>query len=289
MTITCLDHSTQLQQRANEREFPFSINHFERIRNRLYDHVGITLDDHKIDLVYNRLARRIRALKLDGFAQYLDYMDSSNDEMPHFINAMTTNFTSFYREAHHFEYISNTYLASLERAGQRQLRIWSAACSVGEEPYSIAISLLESGIDLSSWQIEIIATDINTNVLATANTAIYPIDRIKGLSMARKKLGFLKGKGANCDKVMIKPNIRQWLTFSHCNLMEQWPIKEPVDIIFCRNVMIYFDKPTQSKLLERMERLLKPNGLLCVGHSEFPARAMNNFRLLGRSMYQKLG
>ncbi|NRA53907.1 MAG: methyltransferase domain-containing protein [Gammaproteobacteria bacterium] len=279
---------TSARPKKAEREFALSSHNFDRIRNRIYAHAGISLADHKVDLVYNRLVRRIRALQLSGFPQYLDYIEQSEGELSHFINAMTTNLTSFYREAHHFEYISTTYLAQLEQAGQRKLRVWSAACSVGEEPYSIAISLLESGIDLSDWQVEIIATDIDTNVLTTAKAAVYPLQRIKGLSLARKRLGFLRGTGVNADQVMIKPQLRNWLTFSHCNLMEQWPVTEQVDIIFCRNVMIYFDKDTQNKLLARMELLLKPGGLLCIGHSESPARPMDNFKLLGRTMYQKL-
>lgn len=272
-----------------EREFPFTTADFNKIRGFLYQHAGISLADHKTNLVYNRLVRRVRTLKLSSFAKYFDYLESSDAEFVHFINAMTTNLTSFYREAHHFEYLSEVYLPQLAKAGKRELKIWSSACSVGEEPYSIGISLLESGINFDNWHVDILATDIDTNVLSVAERAIYPIERVDGLSDYRRKLGFYRGKGSQKGQVIIKPEIRNWVRFASCNLMETWPVTEKVDIIFCRNVMIYFDKPTQNALLERMEYILKPGGLLCIGHSESPARDMSNFRLLGRTMYQKIG
>jgi len=214
-------------------------------------------------------------------------LDSSADEMSQFVNAMTTNLTSFYRESHHFEYLSQTYIPALAQAGQRNLRIWSSACSVGEEPYSIALSLLESGIDVSKWDIKILATDIDTDVLATAKRGVYPCERVDSLSLNRKKLGFLRGKNEHSDKVMVKPLIKNMMQFEQCNLMQSWNINEPLDVIFCRNVMIYFDKETQTKLLNRITKLLKPGGLLFIGHSESPARSMKDYKLLGRTMYQK--
>jgi len=276
-----------LAPRTKGREFDFTHADFKQVQQRIYAHAGISLADHKIDLVYNRLVRRIRALDLVSFKQYFELLDNTDDEFGHFINAMTTNLTSFYREAHHFEYISKSYLPQLAKEGQTKLRIWSSACSVGEEPYSLGICLLESAVELANWNIEILATDIDTNVLAKAKSAVYAQDRIDGLSIARKKLGFLRGTGDNKDHVIIKPEIRKWMRFSHCNLMDDWPIDEELDIIFCRNVMIYFDKKTQNKLFDRMEKQLKPGGLLCIGHSESPARDMSNFILLGRTMYQK--
>ncbi|MCG7531831.1 chemotaxis protein CheR [Psychrobium sp. MM17-31] len=270
-----------------EREFPYQQADFEHVRQKIYNHAGISLADHKKDLVYNRLVRRLRALKLDSFKSYIDYLDSSPAEMSQFVNAMTTNLTSFYRESHHFEYLSDTYIPQLAKDGQRSLRIWSSACSIGEEPYSIAISLLEAGIDPSVWDIKIYATDIDTDVLATAKAGIYNIDRVDGLSLARKKLGFLRGKGAHSDKVMVKPELKAMMAFDYCNLMENWHIQEKLDVIFCRNVMIYFDKETQTRLLNRMTSLLKPGGMLFIGHSESPARSMKDYQLLGRTMYQK--
>ena len=271
-----------------EREFHFTTADFKQVKQRIYDNAGISLADHKMDLVYNRLVRRIRALNVAGFKEYFKYLDNTPDEYNNFINAMTTNLTSFYRESHHYEYISNVFLPQFAKNNQRKIRIWSSACSVGEEPYSIAISLLESGINITNWQVEIYATDIDTNVLQTASNAVYPMDRIEGLSISRKKIGFLRGVGENKNNVLVRPEIRKWIKFSQCNLMEEWPIREPLDIIFCRNVMIYFDKETQNRLLDRMEKLLRVGGLLCIGHSESPSRDMSNFKILGRTMYQKI-
>lgn len=270
-----------------EREFSYQQADFEHVRQKIYNHAGISLADHKKDLVYNRLVRRLRALQMDSFKHYLEYLDSAPAEMSQFVNAMTTNLTSFYREAHHFEYLSNTYIPQLAKSGQRKLRIWSSACSVGEEPYSIAISLLEAGISMEQWDIKIFATDIDTDVLATAREGIYPIDRVDSLSLPRKKLGFLRGKGNHSDKVIVKPSLKELLHFEHCNLMGPWNIQENLDVIFCRNVMIYFDKETQTRLLDRMTELLKPGGVLFIGHSESPARSMKDYQLLGRTMYQK--
>ncbi|NRA54914.1 MAG: protein-glutamate O-methyltransferase CheR [Gammaproteobacteria bacterium] len=287
MSITKAE-ARPLASSTKTREFDFTHADFKQVQQRIYKYAGISLADHKVDLVYNRLVRRIRSLGINSFTQYFEILDTQKQEFNNFVNAMTTNLTSFYREAHHFEYISETYLPALAKEGQDKLRIWSSACSVGEEPYSIGISLLESGLNLSNWDVEILATDIDTEVLATAKAAIYALDRIEGLSTARKKLGFLRGTGDNRDQALIKPQIRKWMRFSYCNLMEDWPIDAQLDIIFCRNVMIYFDKKTQNILFDRMEKQLKPGGLLCIGHSESPARDMKNFKLLGRTMYQKI-
>jgi len=271
----------------HEREYSYKQKDFEQVKSRIYNHAGIALADHKKDLVYNRLVRRVRELQIDSFSDYLALLDSSSDEMCQFVNAMTTNLTSFYREAHHFEFLSNVYIPELSNKGQRSLRIWSSACSIGEEPYSIAISLLEAGIDINQWDIKIFATDIDTNVLETAKAGIYSLERVDNLNLARKKLGFLRGKNENSDQIIIKPELKKMIKFDYCNLMGSWNINEPLDVIFCRNVMIYFDKETQNRLLDRMAKLLKPQGMLFIGHSESPARSMKDFNLLGRTMYQK--
>lgn len=270
-----------------EREYSYEQKDFEQVKSRIYSHAGIALADHKKDLVYNRLVRRIRELQVESFSDYLTLLDSSSDEMSQFVNAMTTNLTSFYREAHHFEFLSNTYIPELSDKGQRSLRIWSSACSIGEEPYSIAISMLEAGIDIKEWDIKIFATDIDTNVLETAKAGIYSLDRVGNLNLTRKKLGFLRGKNENSDQIIIKPELKKMIKFDYCNLMETWSVNEPLDAIFCRNVMIYFDKETQNRLLDRMAELLKPGGVLFIGHSESPTRSMKDFQLLGRTMYQK--
>lgn len=270
------------------REFVYNDHDFEQVKTRIYNYAGIDLADHKKDLVYNRLIKRVRDLALNSFDEYLTVLDNSSEEIAYFINAMTTNLTSFYREPHHFEFLSETYIPSLFQQGQRSLRIWSSACSVGEEAYSIAISLLEANIDLNEWDIKILATDINTDVLKTAKTGIYSLERIENLSLIRKKLGFMRGKNENTNKVIVKENLKKLIEFQHSNLIDIWNIDEPLDVIFCRNVMIYFDKETQHTLLDRMAKLLKPGGILFIGHSESPTQAMKYFKSLGRTTYQKL-
>lgn len=269
------------------RELIYNDNDFEEIRALIYQCAGITLADHKKDFVYNRLIKRIKYLAVTSFDEYIKLLHHSTEEIAHFINAMTTNLTSFYREQHHFDYLSDTYFPSLYEKGQRKLRVWSSACSVGEEPYSIALSLLESNIDLNEWDIKILATDINTDALATAKTGVYQVERIDGLNLTQKKLGFMRGVNHQMDKVMVKKSLQDLIDFKYCNLIESWDIEEPLDIIFCRNVMIYFDKKTQKTLLERMAKLLKPGGILFIGHSESLNGSMKEFDMLGRTIYQK--
>jgi len=286
--VTIVEKERANRLRDGDREFTYLEKHFKYVKDKIYDVAGISLADHKKNLVYNRLVRRIRALKMASFDQYLHYLDSSNDELSHFINAMTTNLTSFYRESHHFDYLTNDYLPQLIGKKSTSLRIWSSACSIGEEPYSIAMAVAEAGIMQRNLDVKIFATDIDTNVLQQAKSGIYNIDRIDNLSLARKRLALLKGTGAQHDQVLVKPELRSLVQFQQCNLMEKWPIREPLDIIFCRNVMIYYDKKTQNRLLDRMTEILKPGGLLCLGHSETPARSMSDYQALGRTMYQKL-
>jgi len=277
---TCIDDSG--------REFTYSSKDFARVKTKIYDVAGISRSEHKKDLVYNRLVRRLRELEMQTFDQYLHYLDESSDELSSFINAMTTNLTSFYRESHHFEHLTNVFIPELVLKKQRKLRIWSSACSVGEEAYSIAIALAEAKLDFHRWDVKILATDIDTNVLATARAGVYGLERIDSLSIDRKRLAFLRGKGPQAEKVMVKKSLRSLIEFKQCNLMDSWPIPEKLDIIFCRNVMIYFDKETQNRVLDRMTETLNPGGLLCLGHSETPARSMKEYKAIGRTMYQKL-
>ena len=288
MTQVTRTSSRQSSARGKQREFDFTTEDFEVIRNLLYRLAGIDLADYKIDMAYNRLVRRLRALGLKSFKAYLAHLADTPDEQGHFINAMTTNLTAFYREAHHFEHLSKKLLPELALKGQRQLRIWSAACSMGEEPYSIAMALHQGQVDVSNWDIKILATDIDTQVLATASAGVYAYERIENLPDAVHKLGFLRGKGANAGRVRVKPEFHQLVSFRQLNLLGDWPINGPLDVIFCRNVMIYFDKKTQTQILDRMAALLKPGGLLFVGHSESPARLTKGFKLLGRTIYQKV-
>ena len=276
-------HSNPIQQ----REFCFTDAHFKRVKTVLYAPAGILLADNKQDMAYNRLVRRIRELNLQNFDQYLEDIENDIGEFSQFINAMTTNLTAFFRESHHFDFISKTIIPQVALSGKRRLRIWSAGCSLGEEPYSLAMTLLSSGQDISNWDVRILATDIDSDVLDKARLGIYPQDRVGVLPKGYLPKFFLKGKGDSAGNVQAGAELREIITFKYLNLMEQWPLKGPFDFIFCRNVMIYFDKKTQSKLLERMAALLKPDGYLFVGHSEALARHDSHFKLIGKTIYQK--
>ncbi len=273
---------------AREREFVFTDKHFGKAKQELYDYAGIALADHKQDMVYNRLVRRLRELGLDNFDEYFQCLDGSPAEFTQFINALTTNLTAFFRERHHFDYVKSQIVPAIKNSPGGRLRIWSAGCSLGEEPYSLAISLLEAGIDPASCDVKILATDIDSKVLASARTGVYEQSRVKSLPKATVHRWFLKGKSHNDGRVKVRPELQQIVTFKHLNLMEEWPMKGPFDFIFCRNVMIYFDQQTQARLLQRMADLLQPQGHLFVGHSEALARHQSNFELMGKTIYRKV-
>lgn len=271
-----------------EREFTFTQKHFATVRDELYDYAGIVLADHKQDMAYNRLVRRLRELKLDNFDDYLAQLDKNPAEFTQFINALTTNLTAFFRERHHFEFISKTLLPEVQARGQKRIRIWSAGCSLGEEPYSLAMTLLDSKVDLSGWDAKILATDIDSKVLSSASSGIYAAERVKALDKSVVHRWFLKGSGARDGQVKVRKELQDLVTFKHLNLMQEWPLTGPLDCIFCRNVMIYFDQQTQEKLLDRMADLLHPQGYLFVGHSEALARHASRFKLVGKTIYRKV-
>lgn len=273
----------------SDREFSFEDQDFKRVKSMVYDFAGIDLNESKKNLVYNRLSKRIRFLSLSSFTQYLDYVEQQGEaEFVHLINAITTNLTFFFRENHHFEYLTNTIIPMLmkENASTKKIRIWSAGCSTGEEPYSLAITLKEAVP--AGWDARVLATDLDTNVVETGRKGVYKIDRLKGVSEERKKRWFLRGKGNNDGFVKVKPELQQIIDFGQINLMNDWPIKEQIDVIFCRNVVIYFDKETQSRLFNRYADLLPGHGHLFVGHSESLYKVCDRFELLGQTIYQKL-
>jgi chemotaxis protein methyltransferase CheR len=272
----------------SEREFEYTETDFLRVKNLVYNFAGIDLNDSKKNLVYNRLAKRIRFLQQDSFDEYLNYVEAQGEaEFIHLINAITTNLTFFFRENHHFEFLAETVIPELLQKNQstKKIRIWSAGCSTGEEPYSIAIVLKE--VVPPGWDAKVIATDLDTNVVNTASTGIYKIDRLKGVSESRKKNWFMRGKGSNDGYVKVKPDLQAIIEFGQINLMNEWPIKDQIDVIFCRNVVIYFDKETQSKLFNRYADLLREKGYLFVGHSESLYKVCDRFELLGKTIYQK--
>jgi chemotaxis protein methyltransferase CheR len=264
-------------------EFLFTDSDFSRIRTLIHRRAGIALGEQKRQMVYSRLSRRLRELQLPEFSTYLELLEASRDgeEWQAFINSLTTNLTSFFREAHHFP-----VLAAHVRKSKQPVMIWCAAASTGEEPYSIAITLIEALGERASTA-RVIATDIDTAVLAKASAGVFTLEQVNRLSTERLRRFFNKGTGGNAGKVRVRPEVAAMVKFSRLNLLDpSWPVKEPVDAIFCRNVMIYFDKPTQKKVLDRFAPLLKPEGLLFAGHSENASLVSPGFKAVGQTVYE---
>jgi chemotaxis protein methyltransferase CheR len=247
---------------------------FDLLRRLIHAHAGITLAPWKRDVVRARLTRRLRELGLTTFAEYHTCLlaDGSGSELMRFINAMTTNKTEFFREAHHFEYLRSTWLPSrgpCRRATDRRLRFWSAGCSTGEEPYSLAVTLLDALDGAGTWDIRILASDIDTDVLARAAEGIYAAEQVAPVPAAMLPRYFLRGTGPREGLVRVKPAVRSLVTFRRINVIEEpWPIRARFDAIFCRNVLIYFDRATQQRLLHRLVHQLTDTGLLLLGHAE---------------------
>jgi chemotaxis protein methyltransferase CheR len=266
------------------REFNYTADDFERVRNLLYQRAGINLSATKDQMVYSRLARRLRSLRLRSFTEYFSYLDRHEEEWQQFINALTTNLTSFFRESHHFDMLAAHVRKHAHE--RRPLRIWCSAASTGEEPYSLAMTMIEALGSLTP-DVSIIASDIDTGVLSTARAGIYPDQRVEQLELARKKNFFLRGKGAQIGNVRVRQELQAFIEFRQINLLDaDWGITPGLDVIFCRNVMIYFDKPTQSKILERMIKLLRPDGLFFAGHSESFVHATHLVKLIERTVYR---
>ena len=265
---------------------PLTGETFKALRDLLYEHSGIALAEHKLTMVQSRLAKRLRALGLRTYEEYLHEIGNPDSpEWTEFINALTTNLTSFFREGHHFTKLVELLKPAYESS--RRLRIWSAGCSTGEEPYTLAMTLLK-GFGPSA-SISILATDLDTAVLQTAARGVYPMARIEGVDDAWRRLAFQRGTGAHQDQVRIRPEVKKLVTFQQLNLLDaKWDLEgAPFQAIFCRNVMIYFDKPTQRQLLGRYHQLLEPGGLLFVGHSEALLDNSLGFTSLGQTIYRR--
>jgi chemotaxis protein methyltransferase CheR len=268
----------------------FSDDDFSYVQKIVYDHAGISLADSKKSLVYNRLVKLIRKLKLSGFSEYFEYVEQQGEaEFIQLINSITTNLTSFFRENHHFEFLANELLPDLmkKNASTKRIRIWSAGCSTGEEPYSIA-AVVREVIKGPDWDVKILATDLDSNVVKTGKMGVYREDRIEGLPADRVKRWFKRGAGNQDGYVKVHPDLQALITFKQLNLMKDWPITGPLDLIFCRNVVIYFDKETQKVLFDRYAGLLRDQGHLFVGHSETLFKLTDKFKLLGKTIYQKV-
>lgn len=269
---------------GRDREFVFTAKDFSRVRELIYEHAGISLNSSKQDMVYSRLARRLRATGIDNFRDYLALLESNNEaEWEAFSNSLTTNLTSFFREPHHFPLLAEHVL---KHKGREPVSLWCSAASTGEEPYSLAMTMVDA-FGTFTPPVTILATDLDTNVLAKAAAGVYPLDRVEKLSADQIKRFFLKGTGAQAGFVRVRPELRDLITFRQLNLLaDDWPVRGPLDVMFCRNVMIYFDKPTQLKILERFAPLLKQDGLLFAGHSESFHNAGHLFRLRGKTVYE---
>ena len=277
---------------AMNTEFEFADQDFQRVRRIINEIAGISLAEGKRELVYSRLSRRLRHLGLRRFDDYCRLLETGgedNPELGEFVNALTTNLTSFFREQHHFEFLGRELLPALMRErglSNRRIRIWSAGCSTGEEPYSIAMVVRET-LPAVGWDAKILATDLDSNVLATAQRGVYDAARIKDLPEARVRRWFQKGRDAQSGQVRVAPELQDMIFFRRLNLMLDWPMSGPFDVIFCRNVVIYFDKPTQRKLFDRFADLLAEHGHLFVGHSESLFKVTDRFAPLGKTIYRR--
>ncbi|NMA97406.1 MAG: protein-glutamate O-methyltransferase CheR [Phyllobacteriaceae bacterium] len=269
----------------DQGEYSLSEREFARIKARVYKVAGISLSDAKRTLVISRLSKIVRALGLPTFDAYVDFLEHGGTakDAQDFVNALTTNLTRFYREDHHFEHL-RTYVGALmnERPRGQRLRIWSAGCSTGQEPYTVALDLLAAYPELKRWDFKILATDIDTAVIAKAAQGVYPLSELSGLSAERARLFERDAAGA----IHIPEAARSIVSFKPLNLIGPWPMKGPFDAIFCRNVAIYFDKPTQGEVFGRFGKMLAPEGFLYIGHSENLGSGGDGFRLVGKTIYQ---
>jgi chemotaxis protein methyltransferase CheR len=275
----------QLQPQASTREFLFTAGDFQRISKLIYEHAGISLAPTKQEMVYSRLARRLRTHGLSTFSEYLALLDDrGSSEWESFVNALTTNLTSFFREPHHFAEL--TRFLEHRRRSNTSVSIWCCAASTGEEPYSLAMTAVEAYGNFTP-PVTIVATDLDTNALEQAAAGIYSDERVAKLRQDQLQRFFLKGTGARAGSVRVRKELRELVTFRQLNLLDtQWPVRGPFDAMFCRNVMIYFDKPTQRKVLEKLAPLLARDGLLFAGHSESFLHSADLFHLRGNTVYE---
>jgi chemotaxis protein methyltransferase CheR len=266
------------------REFHFTDQDFQRIRKLIYDRAGITLSDAKKDMVYSRVGRRLRATKLSSFREYLGLLETDHaEEWEAFVNSLTTNLTAFFREAHHFPILAE-HVGNIRH--RKPIDLWCSAASTGEEPYTMAMTMVDLYGSFTP-PVKILATDLDTSVLKKAQAGIYPIERVEKLSPDLLKRFFLKGSGSNAGFVQVRKELRDMITFRQLNLLdEKWPIHGPFEAIFCRNVMIYFDKPTQYAILKKFIPVMHSDALLFAGHSESFQHATDLIKLRGKTIYE---
>jgi chemotaxis protein methyltransferase CheR len=272
-----------------QREFPFSDADFRGLVQLAYEQAGIALADSKRNLVYSRLSRRLRVLGLRSFGEYRNYLAENDSERENFINAISTNLTKFFRESHHFDHFREHIAAPFNKSkpGSR-LRVWSAGCSSGEEPYTVGVVLKREIRDIERHDVRILATDIDTEVIARGARGEYQASALDEVPRAYQEY-FTPIEGGKGDNVVVDRGVRSLIAFKRLNLMETWPFNGLFDAIFCRNVMIYFDGPTKAKLIERFTQKVKPGGFLYIGHSESLNGAHPGISLVGRTIYRREG
>lgn len=269
-------------------DFDITDDEFQRLRALIYDESGISLGDQKRILLASRLSKRLRDLGLRTFSEYYTKVtkDPTREEFTCMLDLISTNKTDFFREPKHFDFLRNEILP--EVAKEKRIRIWSSACSTGEEPYTIAITLFEGVQQPTQWEFKILASDLSTRVLAKAASGVYEKDRFRDVPPDVLKRHFLRGRSGSEGLFKVKPHLASMIRFQRLNLMDDhFPIKMPLDLIFCRNVMIYFDRPTQETLVNKFYQYLKPGGYLFIGHSESLQWATHPFKSVAPTIYQK--
>ncbi len=278
------------EQTQSQNQYPFTDAEFEKLRGMIFERSGISISTAKKQLIYRRISTRLKKLKLSTFSDYISILESGDSrENETFLNSITTNLTSFFRENHHFEYLSGTAMPEILETKKldRKLRIWSAGCSTGEEPYSISMTLQPFARQLEGWDAKVLCTDLDTDVLAKARVGTYELEKTNGLSQTQKEQWFKKETIDQEVFLTAKPLLKQLLHFRQLNLMTRWPMSGKFDVVFCRNVMIYFDRETQRELVEKFADVIEPNGHLIIGHSETLGRVSDRFELIGKTVYRK--
>lgn len=270
-------------------DYNYSDLEFHKFCDLIYEHTGITMDDNKRDLVYSRITRRIRDLHLNSFEDYRNIVEAGNDknELEEFVNAVTTNLTSFFRQDYHFEYLTQV-INELVAQGKKRIRIWSSASSTGEEPYSIAYTVAKAIPNISSFDVKILATDIDSEVLEKARAGVYQLEKIQNVPTDFLKNAFHKGVGSHDGEVKIKSEYQDLISFRKLNLMKEWPMHGPFDVIFCRNVIIYFNKEVQKELFKRFAKLQNKGDFMMIGHSENLFKVSEDYKLIEKAVYRRV-
>ncbi len=275
-------------------DIPVTEREFRLFCSLIREHTGIALRENKRSLLNSRLLARLRYFGYQRFEEYYEHLlcrDPNGEEMQNMINAMTTNMTSFFREKHHFDQLTRHLLVPARESALRKqsvsLRLWSAGCSTGEEAYSIAMTVADNLDHLLAWDVKILATDIDTDVLKAGRAGVYPVESVRGMAQAPVRRHFLQGIGTHTNYVKVKPQLSRLVCFARLNLMDiHWPFRGKFDAIFCRNVIIYFDHDSQRRLLEHFARYLRPQGLFFAGHSESLFWADDLFEPIGHTVYR---